>query len=135
MVKPMLNANVTSKIAIFGSRYHHHHCRYYYCYYYYYYISTNRNEWLPVFKEVIGIENLPSTYGGQLPALSDSVHPYEEMMSLMTKDKERYQLLLPLLLLSSSLLPKGIHISHKRNGPGSSLESEVRVWIQMQMSL
>ena len=31
-------------------------------------------------KEFVGVDNLPSNYGGNAPPLSISVHPYEEVM-------------------------------------------------------
>ena len=39
-----------------------------------------KKDWLPVLTEQIGLENMPSSYGGQLPPLSADVHPYAHSM-------------------------------------------------------
>lgn len=47
-----------------------------------------KKDWLPALTAQIGLENMPSTYGGLLPALSSEVHPYAETMIQYEKTKE-----------------------------------------------
>ena len=47
-----------------------------------------KKDWLPALTAQIGLENMPSTYGGLLPALSSEVHPYAETMKRYEKPKE-----------------------------------------------
>jgi hypothetical protein len=59
MVKPWLDPIVTSKIFIFGGA----------------------KDYIPALIDFIGKENLPTNYGGDLPALDYSIHPYHETMT------------------------------------------------------
>ena len=61
MVKLWLDADVASKIQV----------------------MSGPREWLPVLTECIGLENVPSNYGGKAKPLDVSAHPYEEAMSLI----------------------------------------------------
>lgn len=58
MVKPWLDPIVVSKIFIFASA----------------------KEYEPALFDFIGKENLPSNYGGELPALNCNIHPYAETL-------------------------------------------------------
>ena len=46
-----------------------------------------RKDWLPALASQIGLENMPTTYGGVLPALSADVHPYAETMKTFNNSK------------------------------------------------
>ena len=46
-----------------------------------------KKDWLPALTDQIGLENMPSTYGGYLPALSSDVHPYATTMTEYEKRK------------------------------------------------
>ena len=46
-----------------------------------------RKDWLPALASQIGLENMPVTYGGVLPALSADVHPYAESMKTFNENK------------------------------------------------
>jgi CRAL/TRIO domain len=48
-----------------------------------------KKDWLPALTAQIGLENMPSTYGGLLPALSSEVHPYAETMMRYERKKEK----------------------------------------------
>ena len=38
-------------------------------------------DYIPVLQDFIGVANLPSNYGGTLPALDSDIHPYSETMA------------------------------------------------------
>lgn len=44
-------------------------------------------DWTPKLFDFIGEENMPSTYGGRLPALSPQRHPYADYMNLIHPEK------------------------------------------------
>ena len=46
-----------------------------------------KKDWLPALASQIGLENMPTTYGGVLPALSADVHPYAETMKTFNNSK------------------------------------------------
>jgi CRAL/TRIO domain len=46
-----------------------------------------KKDWLPALASQIGLENMPVTYGGVLPALSADVHPYAESMKSFNENK------------------------------------------------
>lgn len=64
MVKRFLDPAVAAKIQVFGSQ----------------------KTWLPVFTDLIGLENMPSNYGGLLPPLTPSMHPYASVMTSLAID-------------------------------------------------
>lgn len=69
MVKLWLDADVASKIQV----------------------MSGPREWLPVLSECIGLENIPSNYGGKAKPLDVSAHPYEEAMSLIKNSENSRQ--------------------------------------------
>ena len=46
-----------------------------------------KKDWLPVLSAQIGLENMPSSYGGLLPPLSTDVHPYAHTMKYYINTK------------------------------------------------
>ena len=50
-------------------------------------IYGNKDQWFPAMSKFIGVENMPSTYGGKLPPLDKSVHPYAESMRAFNERK------------------------------------------------
>lgn len=64
-VKIFLDPVVAGKIEIFG---------------------CNENDWKSRLDEYIGFENMPSNYGGRLPELNASRHPYEDIITARQLD-------------------------------------------------
>lgn len=49
-------------------------------------IYSSPNDWRPKVFDFIGEENIPSTYGGKMPALSMDSHPYAAYMAATRPD-------------------------------------------------
>ena len=49
-------------------------------------VLAGEREWFPVLSECIGLDNLPSDYGGKACALSSLSHPYADSMELLRQD-------------------------------------------------
>jgi len=52
-------------------------------------VLSNNKEWFPILSECIGIDNLAGNYGGKAkPLNSTTMHPYEDSMELLKRDKD-----------------------------------------------
>lgn len=49
-------------------------------------VMSGEREWFPVLSECIGLDNLPSDYGGKACDLSSLSHPYADSMELLRQD-------------------------------------------------
>eukprot|EP00602_Paraphysomonas_sp_CaronLab_P010113 CAMPEP_0185029586 /NCGR_PEP_ID=MMETSP1103-20130426/15977_1 /TAXON_ID=36769 /ORGANISM="Paraphysomonas bandaiensis, Strain Caron Lab Isolate" /LENGTH=1340 /DNA_ID=CAMNT_0027564389 /DNA_START=389 /DNA_END=4408 /DNA_ORIENTATION=+ len=66
MVKPWLDPTVAGKIHLLGGK----------------------DDWLPAFSNLIGLENVSSTYHGQMPALDPTGHPYEAIVRTAPREED-----------------------------------------------
>ena len=49
-------------------------------------VMSSEEEWAPVVGDLLGVENVSSTYSGSLPALDVSIHPYAEAVNVGSND-------------------------------------------------
>lgn len=45
------------------------------------FVLGDKREYEPILADFIGIDNLPANYGGNLPALTNDIHPYASIMA------------------------------------------------------